>query len=145
MTDTWLNWTLFDNSWCRVKSAVKSRSCQCTVWKEFDISVQRMIDPAHVYLQSNCIYTDAFKATHLWYFTPRRISQSVQNVLLGSTRSPVDRNWEKTFTLAEEDKSNTVALELVNSNDSQIEEISFWPVWFYRYNWIEYVLRVIFK
>ncbi len=145
MTDTWLDWTLFDNSWCRVKSAVKSRSCQYTVWKEFDISVQRMIDPAHVYLQSNCIYTDALKATHLWYFTPQIISQSVQNVLLGSTRSPVDRNWEKNIYSGKGGQVEYCSPGVVNSSDGQIEEISFWLVWFYIYNWIEYVLRAIFK
>lgn len=30
----------------------------------------------------------------------------------------------KKFTPAEEDKSSTVALELVNSNDSQVEELN---------------------
>lgn len=83
-----------------------------------------MIDPAHVYLQSNCIYTDAFKATHLQYFTPWSISQLVQNVLLGTTKEPHQSELrKKKSTPAEEDKSSTVALELVNSNDSQVEEL----------------------
>lgn len=93
-----------------------------------------------MYIYSLIAYIQTLSKQHISGTShPEESSQSVQNVLLGSTRSPVNRNWEKTFTLAEEDKSNTVALELVNSNDSQIEEISFWPVWFYRYNWIEYV------